>query len=377
MNITIATGPMLPVPPLLGGAIPRLWQGLAEEFVRRGHSVGIFARSFPGQPRRGKINGVNYLRWGGFSQGLSVKLDLVKDFFYAAGATWQLPSGDILVTNDFWLPVFAARFRRDAGKVVINANRFPKGQFRLYQSAARIAAASGAVRNAIVRECPSLAAKTRVVPNPIDTSVMTPAKVRRAADENKILLFVGRLHPEKGVHILIEAFSRVPYRHPDWRLRLVGPVEEKSGGGGAAYQQRLEKLAAGLPVEFAGPVFDSGKLAEIYRQADLFCYPSFAEKGESFGVAPLESMACGVPPVVSDLECFRDYLTDGETGWFFNHRSGNPVKSLADKLTEVMITPGQISAAGQQAAAIARRFSYAAVAEQYLADFDLLSKGAS
>jgi glycosyltransferase involved in cell wall biosynthesis len=377
MNITIATGPMLPVPPLLGGAIPRLWQGLAEEFVRRDHSVCIFARSFPGQSRREKLNGVSYLRWGGYSQGLSVGVDLVKDFFYAAGAVGRLPAGDILVTNDFWLPVFAARFRRGAGQVVINANRFPKGQFRLYQSAARVAAASVAVRNAIVHECPALAAKTRVLPNPIDTSVMTPGKNRLAANEKKILLFVGRLHPEKGVHILIEAFSNLRQQHPDWRLRLVGPFEKKSGGGGAEYRQRLEKLAAGLPVEFTGPVFDTGKLAEFYRSADLFCYPSLAEKGESFGIAPLESMACGVPPVVSDLECFRDYLADRESGWFFNHRGENPAGTLANKLAGVMSAPDQIAAAGQKAVEIAGRFSYPAVAEQYLADFESLLKGVS
>ena len=377
MKITIATGPMLPVPPLLGGAIPRLWQGLAEEFARRGHAVCIFARAFPGQPRRENLNGVGYLRGGGFSQGLSVKTDLVKDFFYAAGATGRLPVGDVLVTNDFWLPVLAARFRRGAGRVVINANRFPKGQFRLYQSAARIAAASVAVRNAIVSECPALADRTRVLPNPIDTRLLTPAKERRAADKNKILLFVGRLHPEKGVHVLIEAFARVRQRHPDWRLRLVGPVEKKSGGGGEEYQQRLEKLAAGLPVEFTGPVFDAGKLAELYRQADLFCYPSLAEKGESFGVAPLESMACGVPPVVSELECFQDFLADRETGWVFNHRAENPAGALANKLIEVMNAPEQIAIAGQKAGEVAKRFSYAAVAEQYLADFSSLLKGPS
>lgn len=377
MNLTIATGPMLPVPPLLGGAIPRLWQGLAEEFARRGHSVCIFARAFPGQPRQEKLNGVNYLRWGGYSQGLSSKRDLVKDFFYAAGAAGKLPQADILVTNDFWLPVFAAGFRRGAGKVVVNANRFPKGQFRLYQSAACIAAASVAVRNAIVRECPALAAKTRVLPNPIDTSVMMPVKDRQATNERQTLLFVGRLHPEKGVHLLIEAFARLHRQYPGWRLRVVGPVETKSGGGGEEYQHRLEKLAAGLPVEFTGQVFDAGKLADLYRQADLFCYPSLAEKGESFGVAPLESMACGVPPVVSDLECFRDYLTDRETGWIFNHRADNPVEALADKLAEVMNALVQITTAGQKAGEIAKRYSYAAVATQYLTEFESLLKGLS
>jgi glycosyltransferase involved in cell wall biosynthesis len=374
MKITITTGPMLPVPPLLGGAIPRLWQGLAGEFAQRGHSVTIFARAYPGQPPAETISGVHYLRWGGFSQGLSIAADLVKTLLFAMGAVWRLPPADILVTNDFWLPVFAPYIRPGAGKVVVNANRFPKGQFRLYQSAARIAAASTAVRNAIIRECPALAAKTRILPNPVDTHLMMPRANQRPSHGAKTLLYVGRLHPEKGVHLLLEAFSRLARQHPDWNLRLVGPIAVNQGGGGGDYQKRLADLAGTLPVEFAGPVFDSQKLVSFYQDADLFCYPSLAEKGESFGVAPLEAMACGVPPIVSDLECFRDYLVDRKSGWFFDHRGKDPAQSLADKLTEVMNAPDQIASVGRSAAEAARRFSYAAVAEQYLMDFTSLLK---
>ena len=130
MRITIATGPMLPVPTLRGGAVPRMWQGLAEQFALAGHEVTVFAREFSGQPERETIAGVRYLRWGGFDQSLSVRRDLLKDLAYAMRAVRRLPSADILITNDFWLPVFAAR-RRSVGRVVVNANRFPKGQFWL------------------------------------------------------------------------------------------------------------------------------------------------------------------------------------------------------------------------------------------------------
>ena len=194
--------------------------------------------------------------------------------------------------------------------------------------------------------------------------------------EQETILYVGRVHPEKGVHILVEAFGRLISRHPNLRLRIVGPIAEEHGGGGYSYERTLKSLAQGLPVGFAGPVFEPGRLADIYRSANLFCYPSLAERGESFGVAPLESMACGVPPIVSQLECFNDYVCDGENGWLFNHRTERPVDALTGKLDEVLSNQSQISAAGAQASKAARRFSYETVAKQYLTEFaNLLDHG--
>lgn len=375
MRITIVTGPWLPVPALQGGAIPRLWQGLAEEFVKQGHEACIFARAFPGQPSKETIHGVRYIRWGGFEQSLSIKRDLMKDFIYAALAVKQLPQANILITNSFWFPLFAGFFQNRVGRIVINAARFPKSQYWLYLRAARVAAVSNAIRDAIAQQTPTIAARTKVFPNPIDTKLLTPITEFRNPSMQKTLLFVGRMHPEKGVHLLIEAFNCLSPRHLDWRLRLVGPIAESQGGGGSAYEKRLRDLAHGVPVEFSGPIFDAAQLAEVYRSADLFCYPSLAERGESFGVAPLEAMATGMAPVVSSLACFHDFISENETGFYFDHRVADPANELAIRLEHAMDNWQHTLTTGKRAAEVAQRFSYTQVARKYLADFEELLEG--
>jgi len=110
-------------------------------------------------------------------------------------------------------------------------------------------------------------------------------------------------------------------------------------------------------------------LRRILPAATLFCYPSLAEKGESFGLAALEAMACGTPPLVSSLECFRDFVSEGRTGWVFDHRGADPEAALAKALEAAMADPGRALEAGRRASAAARKFGYAEVAGSYLADF--------
>ena len=164
VKITVLTGPWLPVPALRGGAMQKTWHGLAREMAQAGHEVTVVARKFPGQPSEEKLDGMRFLRTRGFSQGKHVAWDLVKDLIYAVNAVPRLPPADILVTNDFWAPALAARFRRSSGAVVLSAGRFPKGQYGLYPRAAGIDAMSSAVREANAAEQPALAARTVVIP---------------------------------------------------------------------------------------------------------------------------------------------------------------------------------------------------------------------
>ncbi|WP_193195798.1 glycosyltransferase family 4 protein [Nostoc sp. MG11] len=371
MIISIATGPWLPVPAVQGGAIPRIWQGLAEEFANRGHQVRILCRSYPGQPQTEVINGVEYIRQGGLPQSTNIVLDLFKDLLYALLTFPSLPSSDILIINDFWLPVFAALHPK-VGQIVVNAARFPKGQYGLYGGVARFAAVSKAIKDAIAQEYPAAIPKIKIIPNPIDTNIFYPSICSRVEQKEKIILYVGRVHPEKGIHLLLDAFSILSQQISTVKLRIVGPVEENQGGGGKTYLRTLESQVNNLNVEFIKPIFDVHKLSDFYRKADLFCYPSLAEKGESFGLAPLEAMATSLAPVVSDLACFKDFIQEGITGYFFDHRSPNAANNLANVLASAILNPEKTEQICYQARQKASEFSYEQIANMYLSDFELL-----
>lgn len=374
MIITIATGPWLPVPTLQGGAHHRLWQGLAEELAAAGHQVTILCRSYPGQPPTEVIKGVRYIRRGGFSQSPNIWLDLIKDLIYAIQTFPTLPTADILVINDFWLPVFAP-LRPHVGKIVISVGRFPKGQYPLYRRADRFTVLSESIWQGIAQQYPQAIPRMRLIPNPVDTRIFSPATQARSESLEKVILYVGRLHPEKGVHLLIDAFSVLSRQVSQVKLRIVGPSKGSQGGGGESYLHQLQSQAKGLNVEFISPIFDQKKLVEVYRQADVFCYPSLAEKGEAFPIAPLEAMATGLVPIVSNLDCFQDYIENKQTGFYFEHRSPDAAQNLAKLLSSVIVDADTRHQVGFKASQKASEFSYQRIARLYLDVFeDLLTE---
>lgn len=374
MKIAIATGPWFPVPTLQGGAHHRLWQGLAEEFAAAGHKVTILCRSYPGQPDTEIIKGVEYIRRGGFSQSPNIWFDLLKDLAYALLTFPTLPQADILVINDFWLPVFAP-LRSKVGKIVVSVGRFPKGQYPLYARVDLFTVLSQAIWDGIAQQYPNAISRMRLIPNPVDTRVFYPPTQPKPERAEKVILYVGRVHPEKGIHLLIDAFALISKQIPQAKLRILGPTRGNQGGGGEGYFNQLKLKAEGLKVEFLEPIFDTKKLAEIYRDADLFCYPSLAEKGEAFPIAPLEAMASGLVTIVSDLSCFKDYIEHKNTGYFFDHRGSNAAQNLADTLRMAILSPREdVLQMGIKANQKASELSYERIANLYISNFQDLLK---
>ena len=372
MKISIATGPWLPVPTLQGGAAPRLWQGLAEAFAAQGHHVTIVCRAYSGQPSTETINGVYYQRRGGFPQSTNIWSDLIKDLIYALSTFHTLPCADILVINDFWLPVFAPLQRR-IRKTVISVGRFPKGQYGLYSRVDQFAVLTQAIYEEISRQHPDTISRIRIIPNPVDTHLFyPPIQPKDRKDLEKIILYVGRIHPEKGIDRLIEAFAIMSQQVSGVRLRIIGPMQETQGGGGERYFNNLKLKAKGFDIEFYAPIFDPQKLADAYREADLFCYPSLAEKGEAFPVAPLEAMATGLVPVVSDLSCFKNYIEDNQTGYYFDHRGADASQRLADVLSLAILNWEKTCQMSEKATQAALNYSYEKVARLYLNNFQEL-----
>ncbi len=380
MKITIVQGAFLPVPARLGGAVEKVWFELGREFARRGHDVVHVGRAWDGLPARERNpeTGVEYRRVSGFDTPRSLLWLKALDLVYSARVLPLLPPADILVTHTFWLPVICRDPSR--GRLYVHVARYPKGQLRFYGRAARLQTVSGAVLDAMREQAPALAARMNVIPYPLPRlpdadAELDSAELRRAGAAT--VLYAGRIHPEKGIGLLLEAFQRFAIRHPamPWRLSLVGPWEARHGGGGEAYRGELLRQAAALglgekQVELAGPIFDPDALAEHYRAAALFVYPSLAERGETFGVAPLEAMAHGCPVVVSALGCFRDFIDEGHTGFVFDHRRADAADVLAQLLQRLLHdAPDERERVARAGRAKASEFSLTRVADEYLTDF--------
>lgn len=362
MKITIAQGAFFPVPPVLGGAIEKTWHVLGREFARLGHRVTHLSRQHPSLPNRETVDGVEHLRVPGFSAVRNPLLLKLRDLLYTLRVRRALPEADVLVTNTFWLPILARDPSR--GTTYVHIARMPKGQMRLYARAARLQGVSSAVVAAIAAEAPHLAAKTSVVPLPLPW----PA-VDTLPQPGRTILYTGRVHPEKGLSLLLAAARELHAELNGWRIRIIGPHETRHGGGGETHLRSLQAEAAGLPVDFNGPIFDADRLREAYATASIFVYPSLAERGETFGLAPLEAMSCGCPAIVSGLACFRDFLHPGENGATFDHRAPYAASRLAGELQRLMHDEPLRQQMAAAALATARQYEIAPVAELYLADF--------
>ena len=111
--------------------------------------------------------------------------------------------------------------------------------------------------------------------------------------EKRILLFLSRIHPKKGVDLLIEAFAAIASSDPALQLVIAGPDQVDWQAG---LQQRSAELGIADRISWLGML--SGDLKwGAYRSAELFCLPSHQE---NFGVVVAEALACGLPVAISE-----------------------------------------------------------------------------
>ena len=383
MKITIVLGAFLPVPPIMGGAVEKVWFALSQEFVRRCHEVVLVSRALPELPRSETRDGVRHLRVRGFDTPRSLLWLKFLDLIYSIRTMSILsairtdsscgePAADIIVTNTFWLPILLRNAKR--GQVYVHVARYPKGQMRFYGNAARLQAPSRAVGRAVAAETPKLAQKITVIPYPAPRSA-SEIEPPPFAEREKTILFVGRVHPEKGVHLLVAAFANGARTiFADWKLVIIGPTEKKYGGGGGPYLAALARTAeqAQDKITFRGPLFDPIALESEFRSARFFVYPSLAEKGESFGLAPLEAMAHRCAVLVSNLDCFHDFIREGETGFVFDHRAANPADALREKIENAIVDETLLARVAEAGYRKSAEYSLSHVADQLLNDFNSL-----
>lgn len=152
---------------------------------------------------------------------------------------------------------------------------------------------------------------TAVVPCSLETleEFPSPGEFRARHPEignRKILLFLGRLHPKKGLDRVAEAFLRCAQRCPDTHLVIAGP----DNGAATGTRRRLESAGLSGRVTFPGFLFGAEKWS-AYQDASLFLLPS---QDENFGVTVLEALRAGVPVLLSPHIGLAKVVAEAQAG---------------------------------------------------------------
>ena len=180
-------------------------------------------------------------------------------------------------------------------------------KFSIEQSDA-VTAVSAYLRDETYRAFGCVDCDVRVIPNFVSPAEYHPPTdgARRAAvapPGHKILTHVSNFRPVKRVIDVIRVFAGVRRAIPA-TLVLVGDGPDRD-----AAEQESDRLALGRDVRFLGKV---DQVADLLRGSDLFLLPS---ETESFGLAALEAMACGVPVIATQVGGLPEVVVSGETGF--------------------------------------------------------------
>jgi poly(glycerol-phosphate) alpha-glucosyltransferase len=208
-----------------------------------------------------------------------------------------------------------------------------------------------------------------VIPNGVDIPSHT-ASVGRVT-EPRIMLFLGRIHPKKGLAELIEAWAGTlaiaPGLRQAWRVHIAGWDD---GGHEAKLRRRINQLGLNEVFAFLGGVYGEAK-DRAFRDASAFILPSH---GEGLPISALEAAAHGLPLFLTRQCNLPELFSDG-AGFEITPEPAALARELAERLGADYAL---MAASGERARRIAaERFSWSSVLNQYLALYEWAVAGGS
>lgn len=334
--------------PHVGGVETHV-RSLAMELARRGHDVTVLTSNYARLPDQEALDGfrVRRVRCIGVVLRTPVTPSLRNEF----------PPGRFDVVHAMSPPPLSAYYaalacERSAIPFVVTYHcdlEIPTAYGRALTSFYSRTWGAATIRRAatVISTTETYAATSRaiwrynpvVIPNAVDHLRFQPSADGHAARarlglsaDDRIVLFVGRLVPHKGIEHLVEAAKYVP----DAMFVIVGD---------GPFLTTARRLAAMFGVEdrvvFAGRIAYRN-LPGYYAMSDLFVLPSVSRL-EAFGIVALEAMATAKPVVVSDIPGVREVLTDGVEGLLAD--PVNP-EDLAAQIRKVLTSPEAARAMG-------------------------------
>lgn len=204
-------------------------------------------------------------------------------------------------------------------------------------------------------QCLGLNGEPRIIPNGVALPDWTHIKnLRNEVSLYKTCLFMSRLHPKKGLPLLLEAWARLCPK--GWRLDIVGPDE---AGHRAELDLLIHKLGIESTIRFLGPLEGSEKQATL-AQADLFVLPTHSE---NFGIVVAEALAHGCPVIATHGAPWA-ILEQDHCGWWV------PVSiaAVADALKAAMaLSVNERREMGDRGRSVVEReFSWPKITEKFI-----------
>lgn len=341
-------------PPRIVGGISRHVEEISEALVAQGHRVTVITADHPGTAAYEERKGVHiyrvpndgtptpdFLTWVlhlnfGMSE-LALRVHKEHPFDLVHAHDWLVGQAGALLKKSQNLPLLATIHATENGRMhgihTPTQRYIHQQEWMLSYESWRTIVCS----NYMFRELRGLFQvpedKMDIIPNGIDyhkfdfSFDQKPFRRRYALDHEKIILFVGRMVPEKGAHVIIESAPEVLREYPDAKFILVG-----RGGFLDELKRRAAELNVGHKILFTGYV-DDETLLQLYKVADVSTAPSLYEP---FGIVALEGMGAQVPVVVADSGGLGEIVEHQKSG--ITVFPGDP-KSLAWGLLEVLKDP--------------------------------------
>jgi glycosyltransferase involved in cell wall biosynthesis len=232
------------------------------------------------------------------------------------------------------------------------------------------------------RAWPQYAGRCRTVYNGVTLEEFEGATLERK--NPKRLLFVGRISPDKGVHVLVEAFAQVLAKHPTAELKIVGPfatlpksfclsmaqekiVQDLARFYGRPYVDQLRELmtpATAKQIEIVGPI-PRPDLVNQFKTAGVLVLPSIYPEG--FGIPIVEAGACYTPAVCARRGGMPEVVEDGKTGLIVEATDVNGLALALNRLLDDESLRRSMGQAAQQR--VVNNFTWDRIADALLAEY--------
>ncbi len=198
----------------------------------------------------------------------------------------------------------------------------------------------------------------KVIPNGVDTDFWSPGDEKSDTGQFNIL-FVGRFHPQKNLHYLLDEFAIFLKQMPDAQLTLVGDGPDADSLKAHARGKGIDDMVHWRNWS------NKQELREYYRSADCLVNPSHYEGMPN---VLLEAMACGTRVIASDIPGNNEVIEDGVTGWLYQPADAHGLQTTLLRLLNTD-TSGITEHARRT---MTRDYSWRNVGSQYLNSFSTI-----